>query len=133
MTAFSIILASALFAFSPDSRDAAHNGPLMTPCIECHTRLPFSGGAPPLRNEVDGICVACHLKHHGVDAIWSHPMDIAPSMRVPPDMILDNRGRVVCVTCHAFHGEYRDENGNKRFYLRRSPGKAFCYSCHKKL
>jgi predicted CXXCH cytochrome family protein len=133
MTASSIILAAALFAVSPDSGNIAHNSPLMTPCIECHTRLPFSGGAPPLRSEVDGICITCHLKHHGVDAIWSHPVDIVPSMRIPPDMVLDKRRRVVCVTCHAFHGEYRDESGNKRFYLRRSPGKAFCYSCHKKL
>ena len=133
MTVTVIILIATLSSVSPGGKDPGHNGPLNVACIECHTRLPFLGGAPPLRSNVGDLCVKCHQRTHGIDAMRSHPVSIVPSMRVPPDMLLDNRGRIGCVTCHAFHGEYRDENGNKRFYLRRSPGKVFCYSCHKKL
>jgi hypothetical protein len=133
MTTSAIILAVVLSALSPGGKDDAHNGLLKTPCVECHTRLPFAAGAPSLRNETGDVCRTCHQRPHGADAMRSHPVDPVPTMRIPPDMLLDSRGRVACITCHAFHGEYRDKDGNKRFYLRRSPGKAFCYSCHKKL
>jgi predicted CXXCH cytochrome family protein len=77
--------------------------------------------------------MSCHRNHHGADSIRSHPVNVTPSMSVPPDMVLDNRGKIQCTTCHVFHGTYRDEDGKRLFYLRRSPGKTFCYSCHKKL
>ena len=133
MTVSVIILAVALSAITPGERELGHNGPLKTACIECHTRLPLLGGAPPLRSDVGDVCVKCHQHNHDIDDMRAHPVSVVPSMRVPPDMLLDNKRRIGCITCHAFHGEYRDEGGNKRFYLRRSPGKAFCYSCHKKL
>ena len=60
-------------------------------------------------------------------------MNQVPSMKIPPDMLLNDQGRIVCITCHAFHGEFRDEDGNKKYYLRRTPGKTFCFSCHKKI
>lgn len=125
------ILAIALAAFSPDVGDNAHNGPLNIPCVECHVRLPFPGIALSLRSDIGAVCNTCHERHHGTDNMRSHPVDTVPSIKVPSDMILDNRGRIVCITCHAFHGEFRDEDGNKRYYLRRTPGKTFCYSCHK--
>jgi len=133
MTASVIILAVVLSAFSPNAGDAAHNGLTKTPCTDCHTRLPLSGGAPSLRGEVSDGCLTCHPLHHGTVTMKSHPVNTVPSMRVPVDMLLDRQRRIVCITCHAFHGEYRDEDGNKSFYLRRTPGKTFCYSCHKKL
>jgi len=133
MTVSAIILFVAFAAIAPGGKDLGHNGPLKVSCIECHTRLALLGGAPPLRNDVGALCVKCHQRHHGIDDMRAHPVSAVPSMRVPPDMLLDSKGRIGCVTCHAFHGEYQDENGERRFYLRRSPGKAFCYSCHKKL
>lgn len=132
MTVSAVILIVAL-AVSPSGKEPGHNGPLKVSCIECHTRLAFLGGAPPLRSDVGDLCVKCHQRRHGIDAMRAHPLSAVPSMRVPPDMLLDSKGRIGCVTCHAFHGEYRDENGEKRFYLRRTPGKVFCFSCHKKL
>jgi predicted CXXCH cytochrome family protein len=128
-----IILAAVLAASSPDSMNTAHNGPLPVPCIECHTRLPFSGRTSPLREEVCDVCCSCHREYHGNDKMQSHPVSAVPSMRVPPDMVLDKQGRMVCITCHDFHGGYRDEDGKKLFYLRRSPGKTLCFSCHRKL
>ncbi len=133
MTLSVIILIAAFSAVNPGNIDLGHNSVLNVACIECHTRLSFSGEKPPLRGDVGEVCVKCHEEPHGIPDLRSHPMCIVPSMRVPPDMLLDSRGRIGCITCHDFHGEYRDESGNKRFYLRRSRGKVFCYSCHKKL
>lgn len=130
-----IILSLLLAASSPDGKDVAHNGLLKVTCIECHTRLPFPGKKAVLRNDVGDVCNRCHPQNHGTGTMLSHPVNPTPSpaMKVPSDMILDSQGKIVCITCHAFHGEYRDDDGKKRFYLRRTPGKTFCYSCHKKL
>jgi predicted CXXCH cytochrome family protein len=132
LIASGIILAAALSAVVP-AGPSAHDGPLNVACIECHTRLPFLGKAPLLRSDIGQVCDTCHQQYHGAEAIWSHPENVVPSMPVPPDMILDARGMIGCITCHDFHGEERDMNGNKRFYLRRTPGKTLCYSCHKQL
>jgi hypothetical protein len=133
MITASVILALALAASSPDNEGVAHNGPLKVACVECHTHLPFNGSAPVLRSEVGQVCSTCHLRHHGTDTMWSHPLSQVSAIKVPPDMLLDNQGRIVCITCHAFHGEYRDESGKRNYFLRRTPGKIFCFSCHKTL
>jgi predicted CXXCH cytochrome family protein len=133
MTTSIIILAALVTAFSLPAKDVAHEGRLNVRCLDCHKHLPLAGTTPPLRDEVNDVCIVCHERHHGTDEMRSHPVTGVPSMPVPPDMVLDGKGRITCVTCHDFHGAYRDENGKKRFYLRRSPGKTFCYSCHKKL
>lgn len=134
MIAPMFILIAALTAVSPESgENLGHAGPLNVACIECHTRLPFKGSAPALRIDAGDLCGTCHGRAHGADSMRSHPVNAVPTVRIPADMPLDKRGRIGCITCHAFHGEYRDEYGNKRFYLRRSPGKTFCYSCHKTL
>jgi ribosomal protein L34E len=127
-----IILALALAASSPNDKGLAHDGPLKVACVECHVHLPFNGSAPVLRNEIGQVCNTCHQRHHGTDKMRSHPVNqVTPAIKVPPDMLLDNQGRIVCITCHAFHGEYRDEDGKRTYYLRRTPGKTFCFSCHK--
>lgn len=128
-----IILIAALSAVSPGGNDVGHKAPLKVACIDCHKRLPFTAGVPLLRDDVGDVCNTCHPRHHGADTMRSHPLNASPAVPVPPDMLLDNQGRIGCITCHAFHGEYRDENGKKLFYLRRSPGKTFCYSCHQRL
>jgi predicted CXXCH cytochrome family protein len=133
MTSSFIILAALLTAFSPSAKDAAHEGLLTVRCLDCHDHLPLGGTRPTLRDEAGDVCISCHQRYHGADEIRSHPVTGVPSLRVPPDMVLDSKGGMTCITCHNFHGEYRDENGKKRFYLRRSPGRTFCYSCHKKL
>lgn len=132
MTLTAVIVAAALAAFSSNGMDDPHSGLRNVSCIECHERLPFAAGAPPrLREEVGTLCGTCHKQHHGANALKSHPVNRVPTMPVPPDMILDRQGRIVCVTCHAFHGAYLNQDGSKQFYLRRSPGKTFCFSCHR--
>ena len=133
MIAYGVFLIAMVSAFSPSGTDTGHKGLLKLPCVECHIHLPFAGSGAALRSGVGDMCTTCHKRHHGGDRMRSHPVDGAPTMNVPPDMILDAQGRIGCITCHAFHGAYADENGNKRFYLRRTPGKTFCFSCHKKL
>jgi predicted CXXCH cytochrome family protein len=128
-----IILAVILAVSSPDRAHVAHNGPRKLPCVECHVHLPFPGTTLSLRDNIGELCNPCHLQYHGMDAMRSHPVHQVPSIKIPPDMLLDNRGRIVCITCHAYHGEYRDEKGNKKYYLRRTPGKTFCFSCHKNI
>jgi len=131
MTTSLLLLIAALSAFSPDGKVLGHSGPLKVPCIECHTHLPFAGSTATLHDDVGETCGTCHQTHHGTDAMRSHPVNTVPSMRVPRDMPLDGRGRMTCITCHAFHGVYRDDAGNKQFYLKRSGGIVFCHSCHK--
>ena len=129
----SVFILAALAALSPAGGDTGHDGPLRAACVECHTRLPFSIGAPSLRDDVGDVCGRCHELHQGAGPMRFHLVNPGPGMRIPRDMILDGKGRIACITCHAFHGEYRDEAGKKRFYLRRTPGRTFCYSCHEKL
>jgi hypothetical protein len=133
MITYSIILATVLAAASPNNNDVGHNSIQDMPCIECHEHLPFTKGDQALRKEVGDSCVACHPRHHGTDKMRSHPVNALPSMSIPPDMRLDAQGRITCITCHAFHGEYQDEKNEKRQYLRRTRGKIFCFSCHKTL
>lgn len=130
MITVGIILAAVLAAVAPSGKGVAHNGLLEVPCIECHTHLPFPESTLSLRDDIGAVCGGCHQQGHAARAMRAHPVSLVPSMRVPPDMLLDNKGRIACITCHAFHGEYLDERGNKLFYLRRSPGKSICFSCH---
>ena len=37
-------------------------------------------------------------------------------------MLLDNQGRIVCITCHVYHGEYRDDKGKQELLLTKDPG-----------
>jgi Doubled CXXCH motif (Paired_CXXCH_1) len=133
MIAYGVFLIAMVAAFSPGGTDTGHKGLLKLPCVECHIHLPFSGSGAALRSGVKDVCTTCHKRLHGADMLWAHPVNAVPSMPVPKDMLLDEQGRITCITCHAFHGVYRDEDGNKRFYLRRTPGRTFCFSCHKKL
>ena len=128
-----IILAAALAAAPLTDEGVAHQGRLGIACAECHMSLPLSGSKLRLRDEINGVCVVCHPRHHGTETERSHPVDVLPTMHVPPDMPLDRRGMIGCITCHAFHEAYRDTAGDKRFYLRRAPGKRFCFSCHQSL
>jgi len=133
MIAYGVFLISLVAALSPGVTDTGHEGLQKLPCVECHIHLPFSGSRAILRSGVGNVCTTCHKQHHGGDKMRSHPVDGVPTMSIPRDMILDDHGRIGCITCHAFHGVYRDEDGRKRFYLRRTPGKTFCFSCHKKM
>lgn len=131
MTLLIATLFAAVAAVSPGDRAGAHDGPNPVRCIECHTRLPLAGADAPLRSGAGDWCLYCHTRFHG-DELGSHPVSRIPSMRVPPDMLLDENGRMGCITCHRFHGKDEDEDGRKLYYLRRTQGRDFCFSCHRK-
>ncbi|MHC4785770.1 MAG: cytochrome c3 family protein [Planctomycetota bacterium] len=72
-------------------------------------------------------CGNCHL----IDPGFSHPVDVVPSMAVPPHLPLAG-GRITCTTCHeegsARHRSARIQHGA----LLRSPATtpALCAECH---
>ena len=77
----------------------------------------------------------CSLCHSGMDrSIFSHPVDIRPSFRIPASLPLE-AGLVTCVTCHrddaASHGASRDLHDG--FLRSKAVGKAQCAQCHQRL
>ena len=131
---FLLFLAIITCALAIPSSDAyaVHQVAGKVSCLDCHAWLPFTDGALYFQEEVETICIGCHSVYHGRAGSVSHPVNPYPSMAVPRDMPLDAKGKIICVTCHRFHTGYKDADGKKLFFLRRSAGKPFCYSCHKK-
>src|SRR3990172_3104384 len=121
-----LLLLSAPLAAAPAVHDVAGK----VPCLDCHVSIPFHLGTPTFHDDARETCTGCHRSFHGTSARFIHPVDKRPSTVVPPDMPLDSKGKMTCITCHIFHEGYKDEEGEKRFFLRRTPGKIFCYSCH---
>ncbi|MBI5741365.1 MAG: cytochrome c3 family protein [Nitrospirae bacterium] len=111
---------------------AVHDETGTVRCLDCHTWLPLEGGSTVLNDGGDNICAGCHKDSHVTSGGFSHVTHAVPSMDVPPDMPLDRTGGITCFTCHTYHSGYRNSKGEKNFFLRRSQGKTFCYSCHKK-
>lgn len=125
-------------------------------CSRCHVLV---GGKPvPGRfaAEADLFCLECHQNE---DLGRSHPRNVrprdsTPGGKVPEEFRLDDRGRIVCVTCHKGHGTFlstvrayprqepeRSSSRNspkfRTYYLRRSdPVHGFvplCRGCHPRL
>jgi predicted CXXCH cytochrome family protein len=128
-----ILLFAAVAVIAPAESKEGHDGWLNVQCIDCHIRLPLNDMPAPLREEAEETCLACHRRTHGADAMRTHPVKAVPSMPLPADMPLDGKGRIGCITCHTYHGPAEDEEGNKSYYLRRTQGRTFCYSCHREL
>ncbi len=124
-------IAAVAFATQYGSDSNPHNF-TQSDCFSCHFTIPTEGSTEPLRftDTISNLCARCH----DMSGIISHQVDIVPSNRVniPPDMPLDSRGRITCVTCHEIHGPYINPlTGQKTFFLRREViGKSFCISCH---
>jgi len=121
-------------AGAPVNASAVHDEPGKLHCLDCHRSLPFLGRVRVVsfRDGTEGVCMNCHIKYHGGASGFSHPVRVLPSMKTPPDFPLDAKGRITCITCHTFHQRYKDENGKKTYFLRRTRGKFLCYSCHPK-
>ncbi|HEY5997288.1 MAG TPA: cytochrome c3 family protein [Candidatus Deferrimicrobiaceae bacterium] len=94
-------------------------------CLSCHADSQSLRGRsvhPPFR---DGRCDLCHVAHGSDDdpkflrlggdrfcsschadlaGRWhSHPVGVKPKMKLPPEVRLDNAGRLVCRSCHQGH------------------------------
>jgi len=61
----------------------------------------------------------------------SHPVGVAPTMRVPDDLPLDH-GTVTCLTCHLDGGPEGHSRASRTHdgMLRRASAPALCVSCH---
>lgn len=116
---------------------AIHDDTSQTKCLDCHTTPPFDRTALSYTETVGTICRKCHEQfHHGTQSAtegFTHPLEVQPTMNVPMDMPLDEKGRITCITCHSYHAEFWDSDYNAEFLLRRPKGPTLCYTCHKKL
>lgn len=76
------------------------------------------------RRSINAQCLVCHERERlGV----GHRVGMAPTMRVPADFPLDAAGHLSCASCHDPHAV----GSERRWFLRRPPGKAFCSACHR--
>lgn len=93
-------------------------------CLDCHLTVPQPGEQAPLAflKDISSMCYDCHPDARTL----SHPVDIAPSMKVPADFPLDWSGKITCASCHPVH-----KKGTGPFHLRsRSSGQGLCMLCH---
>lgn len=122
---------------SPTTAMAIHSDPGDTKCLDCHFTLPFDRSKLSYTENVGETCRSCHEKFPCNDQAnneaFAHPTKVVPSMNIPIDMPLDKKGRITCITCHAYHAEFWDAEYNNESLLRRSKGVKLCYTCHKKL
>lgn len=127
----------ALIILTSGSAWAIHDDTSQTKCLDCHVTLPFDRSKLSYTETVGNICRNCHEQFPcspGSESEgFSHPIDVEPTMSVPIDMPLDEKGRVTCITCHSYHAEFWDSEYNTESLLRRSKGPTLCYTCHKKL
>lgn len=76
----------------------------------------------------DHHCGRCHE----TDALFSHPVDVVPSMQVPASLPLQN-GRITCLTCHDDRVEAHAEARAEGTSLLRGEGGNLCAECHNPL
>jgi predicted CXXCH cytochrome family protein len=128
-----LCFAPALFASNEPRRGNPH-AHFQNPdqCPKCHLSADSQLAPARFSTEADAVCLECHAKH---SLGRSHPANVRPEekhrdMKVPADLRLDDDGRIMCLTCHAAHGQYVS------YFLRRSgPDRGFdvlCEACHGK-
>lgn len=132
-----LVLSVFLFLLPADGKTAISGGARVEPhdfrghgyeCKSCHVSVGLKTRGKMLK-PVSEICGVCH-RFSG----QSHPVDIAPTIPIPPDMPLDETGKMTCATCHDPHRPYLNPlNGQRTVYLRRDePKRLHCAICHKK-
>ena len=98
-------------------------------CLECHFTIPNPEDPRPFRfnKPISELCARCHKDLSPL----SHSVGMAPTMRMPKGMPLDDLGMMTCATCHDPHKNRFNGKGKKTYYLRvEKQGKAFCLLCH---
>lgn len=148
-------LPRALAAFDPAYNPHAHfraNGM----CPKCHIGPAGAGHALRIAGASTAYCLSCHSGAMG----RSHPIGVRPrsrgTTRIPPDLVLDEDGRIMCLTCHGAHEPFvaatkafateEPENADRapgtapyyrtRFVRRSDPARGFvvlCDACHEGL
>ena len=102
-------------------------------CTYCHLAVPGQGRTlqrTVFRKSIDDLCQTCHAA--SLEDNLNHRVGIRPSMKVPPDLHLSDRGELSCITCHDPHGEYvSGATGARTWFLRRQMLKReLCLACH---
>jgi hypothetical protein len=107
-------------------------------CLDCHIKLPLERVALSFYSDIPSICLTCHKHYPCKDDTDTnngniHPLNMTPSMTIPNDLVLNNKGQTSCITCHFYHDKGKEALTSHSHYLRRSTVKRLCMSCHKKI
>lgn len=102
-------------------------------CTHCHLAVPGQGRVLQrnvFRKNIDDLCQECHAA--SLEDNINHRVGIRPSMKVPEDLHLNEKGEISCITCHDPHAEYvSTRTGNRTWFLRRQMLKReLCLACH---
>ena len=136
MRAASLLLGAALLAGPVPAGAAGTPTPhdfQKVGCNHCHLSVPGQGRALQrnvFRKKIDDLCQECHAA--ALEDNLNHRVGIRPSMKVPPDLHLNERGELSCITCHDPHAEYvSSASGTRTWFLRRQMLKReLCLACH---
>jgi predicted CXXCH cytochrome family protein len=123
-----LLLAAATPAAGVDSHDFQKIG-----CTYCHLSVPGQSNVINklvFRRPVSELCLTCHEDSRANSV--NHRIGILPSMKVPIDLRLGDRGELTCITCHMPHLPKTDRrSGARTYFLRRSILKReLCLACH---
>jgi predicted CXXCH cytochrome family protein len=135
MRAPALLAAAVLLAAAP-ATGAAEGNPhefQRIGCTHCHVLVPGQGRVLQrnvFRKNIDDLCQECHAA--ALEDNLNHRVGIRPSMKVPEDLHLNERGEISCITCHDPHTEYvSSKTGNRTWFLRRQMLKReLCLACH---
>lgn len=102
-------------------------------CTHCHVSVPGQGRVLQrnvFRRDIDDLCQECHAA--SLEDNINHRVGIRPSMSIPEDLHLSEKGEISCITCHDPHAEYvSSRTGNRTWFLRRQMLKReLCLACH---
>lgn len=125
LVALLILIPRLCLAESP-TKDNPHH--FQAFCGNCHQSVDTTDTVEnktvgPLYRDINQ---ACQSGCHDIESPLSHPVGIKTNGYVPPDMPLDDKGRITCLTCH-------DELNNLNTfptYLRKASSEELCTSCH---
>ncbi|MBI3815491.1 MAG: hypothetical protein HY279_13630 [Nitrospinae bacterium] len=117
-------------------------------CIDCHRTKPESLPVPgKIQGNVDfkidfnNMCNNCH-RHEG--GKMGHPVGVKPKAITPADLLLDENGKLTCLTCHKTHmghihkrkslsicGGLFSSGEERSYFLRRDNSEGdLCLACH---
>lgn len=135
MRAPALFVAAVLFVASPAAGAPARNPHMFEKvgCTHCHLTVPGQGRVLQrnvFRKNIDDLCQECHAA--SLEDNINHRVGIRPSMKVPDDLHLNEKGEISCITCHDPHAEYvSSKTGNRTWFLRRQMLKReLCLACH---
>jgi predicted CXXCH cytochrome family protein len=130
-----IISAAMLLAVAPAAAvaDRSPHDFQKIGCAHCHVTIPGQGRTfqrNVFRKNIDDLCQECHAA--SLEDNLNHRVGIRPSMKVPDDLHLNEKGELSCVTCHDPHAEFvSSKTGNRTWFLRRQMLKReLCLACH---